>query len=447
MSEATTTLQFSPTAVKMVENKAAVTVGTTALSKKENENGICEAEARVRAFMRMLRVKEGTEGEKGYKTLFTHAQFSDMSKHPQEVITAGKYSSSAAGAYQIMTDTWKNLTGYYLDSNKKWYYSEKSDYTKKYNITSFDQESQDKFCLVIMKHNYFKDRIDSFYNPVFWKDDAKTQHDTERETKVKEWRKRFKGQQGDIIQFVIDNDIKRASLLASLAWASLPDSPYGQQSSSYTFENVKTIYEGFLKEELISPSKELYLKKGFLKEFNYSCCGENTTTKVEGKGWNIDIHLWSERKTMGYGILILKNDNKEEVWRTIVRGQGYNNQQGGDRKEKFADTPTGVYKFEKWRNDGSSTIYGSNNRLDMTYESGEAKDAGREEIQIHGGRQADDKNPYLWNTGGCLRVFDDAIVTLKKKIDALESKSSKKKNHYINVLNTLKYDSTSKKYF
>ncbi len=62
---------------------------------------------------------------------------------------------------------------------------------------------------------------------------------------------------------IIDNDIKKASLISSLCWASLPDSPYGQQSSSYTFDMVKTIYEKKLKEELIEPSKELHLKKGF----------------------------------------------------------------------------------------------------------------------------------------------------------------------------------------
>ncbi len=43
-----------------------------------------------------------------------------MTRHSQEVITAGKYSSSAAGAYQIMTDVWKNLTEInYRFRNKK----------------------------------------------------------------------------------------------------------------------------------------------------------------------------------------------------------------------------------------------------------------------------------------------------------------------------------------
>lgn len=241
-------------------------------NNKKTDDKICECEAKVRAFMRMLRFKEGTNNEDGYSKQYSNKQFSDMNKHPEEVITAGKYSSSAAGAYQIMADTWKNLTGYYKRDDNKWYYSSKLDYAKKYNISSFDQESQDKFCLVIMKHNYLEDRSDSFYNPILWKNKEKRIRDIAKEEKLKIWRKRFRGQQGDIIKMVIDNDIKRASLISSLCWASLPDSPYGQQSSAYTFEIVKAIYENNLVEELNKPNEELHLKKGFLKEFGYDCC-------------------------------------------------------------------------------------------------------------------------------------------------------------------------------
>lgn len=261
--------------VDPMEKFGRSTVGVKAppVVKQDDKNKVCECEAKVRAFMRMLRYKEGTDKDIGYTTQYSGKQFSDMSKHPEKVITAGKYSSSAAGAYQIMTNTWKNLTGYYQDENKKWHYSEKIDYAKKYNITSFDQESQDKFCLVIMKLNYVKDRSDSFYNPTIWKDKKKHIRDTEKEEKIKEWRKRFKGQQGDIIQMIIDNDIKRAALISSLCWASLPDSPYGQQQPGYTFAIVKAIYENYLREELNETQTwNLYLKKGFLKEFGYGCC-------------------------------------------------------------------------------------------------------------------------------------------------------------------------------
>ncbi|WP_461532112.1 LysM peptidoglycan-binding domain-containing protein [Sinomicrobium sp.] len=163
------------------------------------------------------------------------------------------------------------------------------------------------------------------------------------------------------------------------------------------------------------------------------------------EGWSIEVHLYDNRSDMGYGILVLLNGNEEEYWRTVVRAQGYSSKIGGSRTQKMGDTPTGTYKFEQWRTDGSSTIYGENARLDMTYESGEAKAAGREEIQIHGGRQEGEDNPYLWNTGGCLRVFDDAIEILKEKIEELNSGNVK--DYFIYIKNDLKYDSTSEKYY
>ncbi len=212
----------------------------------------CDCEARVRAFIRMLRVGEGTEGEKGYTRQFSGKQFSDMSDHPHEVITASGYSSSAAGAYQIMANT----------------YDELKTYRTKYNILNFNQESQDKLCLVILKHNYEKDRPSSFYNPIYWKDKAETIRNLEKENIAKERRKRFKGQNGDIIKMLIDNNFDNAVLLSALCWASLPDAPYGQPTE--TKKECKANYEKFFKEELEEKS-DLYLKKGFLKEFGYSC--------------------------------------------------------------------------------------------------------------------------------------------------------------------------------
>jgi muramidase (phage lysozyme) len=69
-------------------------------------------EARVRAFLRMIRVGEGTEGEAGYERLFGGESFiknygRDFSDHPKILITRtnsrGKMlKSTAAGAYQVM---------------------------------------------------------------------------------------------------------------------------------------------------------------------------------------------------------------------------------------------------------------------------------------------------------------------------------------------------------
>lgn len=227
--------------------------------KDEKKHQICEYEARVKAFLRMLRVGEGTDSERGYTTQFSGKQFSNMSNHPHEIISANGYFSSAAGAYQIMSDTYDGL----------------ETYRTKYNILNFNQESQDRLCIVILKHNYTTDRPNSFYNPIYWKNKDKTIRDVEKETKIKDRRKKFKGQQADIIKLIIDNDIKKATLLSSLCWASLPDSPYGQPAK--TIQECKANYEKFLKEELTNKQTwKLHLKEGFLKEFGYSCCVEQT---------------------------------------------------------------------------------------------------------------------------------------------------------------------------
>ena len=137
--------------------------------------GKCTCEEKVRAFMRMLRVKEGSEREEGYTRLFGNGDFTkpphnkDMSTHPNINVywytdrRGQRVYSSATGAYQIMKDTYKGFQGYYKDGNGNWVYSEKIDYIKKYNIRSFDQESQDKLCLVIFKHNYVQKRSRSFF--------------------------------------------------------------------------------------------------------------------------------------------------------------------------------------------------------------------------------------------------------------------------------------------
>ena len=190
----------------------------------------CECEARIRAFMRMLRVGEGTENEKGYTTMYSGVQFTDFSKHPENVITAGNYSSSAAGAYQIMRYTWWWLGGEKLtDGNKKAnVYEENHDYIKKYNVPDFNQESQDKLCVIILKHK-----------------------------------------RPGSLDLITKNQIK-ASLeqYGSYEWASLPPGRYGQPTQTMDVALAK--YEEYLKDEL-KEITNLHIKKGFMKEFDIKC--------------------------------------------------------------------------------------------------------------------------------------------------------------------------------
>jgi muramidase (phage lysozyme) len=190
----------------------------------------CVCEERIRAFMRMLRIGEGTEKEKGYTTQYSGTQFTDMTKHPENVITAGNYSSSAAGAYQIMRYTWWWLGGEKLtDDNKKaGVYEEYHDYIKKYSIPDFTQESQDKLCVIILKHK----------------------------------------RPGSLV-LITNNQIKESlEQYGSYEWASLPPGRYGQPTQNMDVALAK--YEEYLKDEL-TETTNLYIKKGFMKEFGIKC--------------------------------------------------------------------------------------------------------------------------------------------------------------------------------
>ena len=257
MSEATTILQFTPTAVKMIENKAAVVVGTQALSKNENENKVCECEAKIRAFMRMLRVGEGTgeimksynkkekrtvyiphDFEKGYTTAFGGNKIVNLNDHPR--INYG--GSTAAGAYQVMGYTWDDNT-FKLKR-------------KEYKISSFSKENQDKFAVVLMK-----------YHPGC----------------------------AELINLIISNQTEQAiRKCASRIWASLPEkgdnSRYlfkGKPQPVTPMKEVLEHYQLFLKEELSNKSP-IYLEKGFLKEFGYDCCKNNPNSTTNKAGYDIE---------------------------------------------------------------------------------------------------------------------------------------------------------------
>ncbi len=65
----------------------------------------------VRALLNTIRYAEGTPGASGYQTMFGGGKFSDFSRHPDQVVRSGGYSSAAAGAYQFLPGTWKGIAG------------------------------------------------------------------------------------------------------------------------------------------------------------------------------------------------------------------------------------------------------------------------------------------------------------------------------------------------
>lgn len=219
-------------------DNSAVTLGEElGTSKKDSK---CECEARVRAYMRMLRVGEGTEGESGYTKLFGHKDFTkppfskDMSDHPRIHRPFGKTTSTAAGAYQVMGYTWD-------DNNMK-------IKRKTYGITDFTPLSQDLFCIVL-----------------------------------------FKDKRKGMLNLIIEGKIELAtSKYGSYEWASLPPGRYGQPNK--TMKQALALYDKYLQEELAGKS-DLHLKNGFLKKFGVSCkCGEpvKTTATTVKEGYDID---------------------------------------------------------------------------------------------------------------------------------------------------------------
>ncbi len=113
-------------------------------------NSVDIEEARVRAFMRMLRVGEGTIGERGYELLYGGKSFREapyyksFSDHPNiHMPFTENQTSSAAGAYQVMGYNW----------NSKPMKKIRQKYA--HVIVDFSPLSQDYFCVALLKHKIF----------------------------------------------------------------------------------------------------------------------------------------------------------------------------------------------------------------------------------------------------------------------------------------------------
>ncbi len=122
--------------------------------------------ANVRAFLRVIRAGETSQDDVAYYTLYGGGTFSSMKDHPRTVVTAGKYTSSAAGAYQFLSKTWDGLV-------------------KQYGFLDFYPETQDLAAVALIKGRKALD---------------------------------------DVIAGNLESAIRKCAK----EWASLPFSPYGQ---------------------------------------------------------------------------------------------------------------------------------------------------------------------------------------------------------------------------
>lgn len=60
----------------------------------------------LRAFLAVIRAGEGTADADGYRRHYGGELFVGFFDHPRKAITAGRYTSTAAGAYQFLSRTW-----------------------------------------------------------------------------------------------------------------------------------------------------------------------------------------------------------------------------------------------------------------------------------------------------------------------------------------------------
>lgn len=80
--------------------------GTSGTAAMKNVNRALLAHPQIRAFMAVIRRGEGTGDAGGYKRLFGGGTFDSYATHPNILVKASGYASTAAGAYQFIKSTW-----------------------------------------------------------------------------------------------------------------------------------------------------------------------------------------------------------------------------------------------------------------------------------------------------------------------------------------------------
>lgn len=182
-----------------------------------HEQKLSIKELRVRAFMRMLRVGEGTVGDEGYEKLFGGRSFityygKTYSDHPRIPRPFGERTSTAAGAYQVMGYTWDD--------------SGMIAKRKQYGINSFSKRDQDIFAVILLKY-----------------------------ARQYAWPLLLEGK----IREAMELDRKKGY---AYEWASLPPGRYGQPSK--TMSQALKLYDKYFKEEG-NRKTDLHVEYGFLK--------------------------------------------------------------------------------------------------------------------------------------------------------------------------------------
>lgn len=163
--------------------EAITTTLGLALPASADEVRAVSAEANVQAFLRAIRLGEGTSGPDGYRTLFGGGKFDSFADHPRIKVTAKlggrSITSTAAGAYQALAGTW-------------------DDFVRAVGPRDFSPASQDEFAIWAISRRRALDDVRA-------------------------------------------GRIEAAIAKCAKEWASLPGSPYGQPVVSLAA--VKSVYE------------------------------------------------------------------------------------------------------------------------------------------------------------------------------------------------------------
>jgi muramidase (phage lysozyme) len=135
----------------------------------------------VVAFMKAIRLGEGTSDDAGYYRIVGGGTFTDDAQHPNVRVWIERYkvNSTAAGAYQIINPTWRGLL-------------------KQYGFPDFSPDSQDQAAVALIAGR-------------------------------------------DALDDVIAGRFKDAVAKCSAEWASLPGSSAGQRVEAY--DAVLAVYQ------------------------------------------------------------------------------------------------------------------------------------------------------------------------------------------------------------
>lgn len=153
----------------------------------------------------------------------------------------------------------------------------------------------------------------------------------------------------------------------------------------------------------------------------YKAGYDSITMKDDKVSWYIKVSLPTNRANCG---TLKFYADKKLIHTCDCRGQGNYTVKPASIpwNQSNGDTPTGKVNGHtiapNKKSDSNGYVYGTNRRIALDDPiSGNFKEAystyGRSGIQIHGGRN----QSKLWNTSGCIRVFDKDIKKITEYID------------------------------